>query len=169
MSHYPERTGGAERDETAAERLDRNWADLLQELRVTQTGIQILSGFLLILPFQARFDAVTPALLAVYICAVVFGTLAAGLMIAPVSAHRLFFGLHVKDRLVVWGNAVAKAGLLCFSVTIGLVVGLVFAITLGDDIGTVAGIVAFLVFALLWVALPFVVVRASGHHERRGT
>ena len=56
-----------ERNETPAERLDRNWSELLQELRVTQTGIQILTGFLLILPFQARFLDLDPALVAVFL------------------------------------------------------------------------------------------------------
>ena len=44
-----------DRDETEAERLDRNWNDMLQELRVVQTGVQLLSGFLLTLPFTERF------------------------------------------------------------------------------------------------------------------
>ena len=44
------------RSETTTEKLDRNWASLLQELRVVQTGVQLLTGFLLTLPFQPRFD-----------------------------------------------------------------------------------------------------------------
>ena len=59
-----------ERDEKPAERLDRNWAELLQELRVTQTGIQLLSGFLLTLPFQPRFADLDPALVLVFLAAV---------------------------------------------------------------------------------------------------
>lgn len=35
----------AARSETETERLDRNWASLLQELRVVQTGVQLLTGF----------------------------------------------------------------------------------------------------------------------------
>ena len=45
------------RNETAIEKLDRNWMELLQELRVLQTGVQILAGFLLTLPFQSRFES----------------------------------------------------------------------------------------------------------------
>ncbi len=48
-----------DRDETEAQRLDRNWSSLLQELRVAQTGVQLLTGFLLILPFQPRFTSWT--------------------------------------------------------------------------------------------------------------
>jgi len=54
MQAYPPDPGENERDESPAERLDRNWSELLSGLRVGQTGIQILSAFLLTLPFQAQ-------------------------------------------------------------------------------------------------------------------
>lgn len=143
-----------DRDETPAERLDRNWNDLLQELRVTQTGIQILSGFLLFLPFQARFQDLPPGLLPVYLSAVAFGTLSTGLMVAPVAAHRLLFRRRIKDSLVVLGDALAKAGLLCLAVTVGLVVTLVAGLLLGTTAGWLAGAVALLILLALWLALP---------------
>lgn len=65
------------RSETEAERLDRNWSSLLQELRVTQTGVQLLTGFLLTLPFQARFAYAGLLLLGAAltgVAVVVFGT-----------------------------------------------------------------------------------------------
>jgi hypothetical protein len=49
-----------ERDEIPAEQSDRNWTELLQELRVTQTGAQILFSLLLTVPFSPRFATVTP-------------------------------------------------------------------------------------------------------------
>lgn len=165
MSRYAQGPGEWERDETPGERLDRNWGELLQELRVTQTGIQILSGFLLILPFQSCFEELTADLLTIYLCAVLFGTLAIALIVAPVTAHRIFFRLLVKDRLVLWGDRMAKAGLFCFAVTVGLVVALVIGFLLGISTGIIAGIVAFLVFALLWVVLPLMVVRRADGPE----
>ena len=86
-----------ERRETAAERSDRNWSELLQEVRVTQTGIQILSGFLLTVPFQARFTSLSPAMLGVFLGAVGFAALATLLVVAPVSLHRILFRRHVKE------------------------------------------------------------------------
>ena len=44
-------------DESEAERLTRNLNELLQELRVTQTGIQILTGFLLTLRLRVSRSA----------------------------------------------------------------------------------------------------------------
>ena len=112
MSEDPTDLPSGERDESPAERLDRNWSELLQELRVTQTGIQILSGFLLTLPFQSRFDDLSPWLVAIFLTAVVLGTLTTGVIVAPVTAHRLLFRRHAKDVLVMAGDRMAKAGLI---------------------------------------------------------
>ncbi len=143
-----------ERHETPAERLDRNWSELLQELRVTQTGIQILTGFLLILPFQARFATVSPFLVGVFLAAVLFAALATALVLAPVAAHRLLFRRHEKDVLVNLGGAMAKAGLICLALTVGLVATLVVGVVASETAGIVTGICALLVFALLWVVVP---------------
>jgi len=143
-----------ERHETPAERLDRNWSELLQELRVTQTGIQILTGFLLILPFQARFATVSPFLVGVFLAAVLLAALATALVLAPVAAHRLLFRRHEKDVLVNLGGAMAKAGLICLAVTVGLVATLVVGVVVSETAGIVTGICALLAFALLWVVVP---------------
>jgi hypothetical protein len=73
------------RGETEQERINRNWDELLQELRVTQTGVQILTGFLLTLPFQQRFALLDDTQQAVYLTTVGFAVLATGLLVAPVS------------------------------------------------------------------------------------
>ena len=154
-----------ERHETPAERLDRNWSELLQELRVTQTGIQILTGFLLILPFQARFLDLDPALVAVFLAAVVFSALATALVLAPVAAHRLLFRRHEKDVLVDLGGWMAKAGLCCLALTVGLVATLVVGLVVGVPAGWVAGVVALAVFAALWLAAPlWTLNRRRGRH-----
>jgi hypothetical protein len=44
------------RNKTEEQRSDRNLTDLLQELRVAGLGVQVLFGFLLSLPFTARFS-----------------------------------------------------------------------------------------------------------------
>lgn len=148
-----------ERHETPAERLDRNWSELLQELRVAQTGIQILTGFLLILPFQARFATLDPFLVGVFLAAVLFAALATALVLAPVTAHRLLFRRHAKDVLVSLGGVMAKAGLVCLALTVGLVATLVVGIVAGETAGIITGICALLVFATLWVVVPLSLVR----------
>jgi hypothetical protein len=54
------RTNG-DRPECALERADRNMNELLQELRVAHTGVQILFALLLTLVFQQRFADITEA------------------------------------------------------------------------------------------------------------
>lgn len=151
-----------ERDETPIARLDRNWSELLQELRVTQTGIQILSGFLLILPFQPLFPREVPELVAVYLLALLFGTLATGLMVAPVTAHRLLFRHRVKDRLVTFGDRAAKTGLFSLAMTMGLVVTLVVGTVVSLPAGRVAGFLALVALMVLWMAVPIAIRRRYG-------
>ncbi len=150
-------SAGPERGETAAERSDRNWSELLQEVRVTQTGIQILSGFLLTVPFQSRFTSLGPVMVGVFLAAVGFATISTLLVVAPVSLHRLLFRRHVKKALVDVSDVLAKAGLVCLAVTITLVTGLVFGFVLGEAAGLASIIVAGLAFISVWLVLPFVV------------
>ncbi len=154
---------GPERDETPTERADRNWDELLQELRVTQTGIQILSGFLLTLPFQQRFTALDPPLRTLFLVAVGMATLSTGLVVAPVAAHRLMFRKRQKISLVETSDRLAKAGLACVGLTVVVVLALVFGFVLGDTAAFVAGGAGLVVFTLLWLVLPLVVLRRAGN------
>jgi len=97
-----------QRNETALERLDRNWVDLLQELRVIQTGVQLLTGFLLILPFQARFEQLTLFQQNVYLLTLAAAVIATGFLIAPVSLHRFLFRQHARRITVDVAHRLAQ-------------------------------------------------------------
>jgi hypothetical protein len=155
-----------ERDETPAERSDRNWNELLQELRVTQTGIQILSGFLLTLPFQQRFARLEPGQRALFLFAVCLSTVATGLVIAPVSSHRLLFRRHEKTALVTVSDRLAKAGLCALGLTVVTVLGLIFSVVVGVGAAVTSMAVAVVFFVLTWVALPTAVLRRHTARER---
>src|SRR5690349_19677592 len=101
------------RDETPLERWDRNFTELLQELRVAQTGVQILFAFLLTLPFTNRFTAVTGFERGVYVVTLVAAAAATALLIAPVSYHRIVFRQGRKPQLVLIASRLAALGLLC--------------------------------------------------------
>ena len=152
---------GDQRDETATERADRNWDELLQELRVTQTGIQILSGFLLTLPFQQRFTALDGPLRTLFLVAVALATVSTGLLVAPVASHRMLFRKHQKTALVETSDRLAKVGLACLGLTVVVVLALVFGFVLGDTAGLLAGGAALVVFVGLWLVLPLVVLRRA--------
>lgn len=149
-----------QRDETSAERMDRNWSELLQELRVTQTGVQLLSGFLLTLPFQSRFPELDTVQRVMYLSAVVLATIATGLLIAPVAAHRLLFRQHEKDVVVEAANRLAKAGLVALGLTVTMVLGLIFSVVVGETAAFVAGAVTLAFFVICWVLYPRTLARA---------
>ena len=145
---------GDGRDETEAERLDRNWSELLQELRVTQTGTQILTGFLLTIPFQQRFTTLDDGQRATYLVLVAFSALATILALAPVSLHRALFRRGAKTEIVRVTNRLLIAALACVAVTLTGTALLVFDVVVGLPAGLIAGGVTALLTALAWLALP---------------
>jgi len=145
---------GPQRDETSTERADRNWDELLQELRVTQTGLQILTGFLLTLPFQQRFAELDAGLRAVFLVALALAVTSTALVVAPVAWHRLLFRRHAKSELVSAANRLTKAGLATLALTIVTVVVVVFGFVAGPAAAIVAGGAALVFFLVQWVLMP---------------
>jgi hypothetical protein len=145
---------GAERNETATERADRNWDELLQELRVTQTGLQILTGFLLTVPFQQRFGELSPALRTVFLVALGLAVVSTVLVVAPVASHRILFRRRAKRELVSAADRLTKAGLTTLALTIVAVVVLVFGFVAGTTAAVVAGVIALAFFVVQWVVVP---------------
>jgi hypothetical protein len=143
-----------EPEETEQERLTRNYNELLQELRVTQTGVQILTGFLLTLPFTQRFGHITDLQRYVYLAILAGSVVATGLIIAPVAFHRMLFRRGERPWLVRAANRAARAGLLSLALTTSGVVWLVFDLVVGKEPAHVAGAVAGAFFALLWAGYP---------------
>ena len=145
--------------ETERERLNRNLGELLQELRVTQTGVQILTGFLLTLPFTQRFGTIDGVQRYAYLAVLVGSVIATGLIIAPVAFHRLLFRHHQRRWLVRNANRAARAGLVALAFTTSGVVFLVFDLVTNRDVAVVAGVVSLLFFGAVWAAYPLL---ASG-------
>lgn len=96
---------------------------------MTQTVIQILSGFLLTVPFQQRFTGLNGPLRALYLVAVALATLSTGLVVASVAGHHLLFRQHHKAELVTSSDRLAKLGLASLGLTVVGVLGLVFGVS----------------------------------------
>jgi hypothetical protein len=150
MSDGPE----GDRRETAEERLDRKFADLLQELRVMQTGAQLTAGFLLTLPFQDSFADLDDVQLTLYLVLVALAAATTGLVLAPVAVHRRLTGDHVKERVIASAHRLVQAALA----TIGLlVVGMVvFIVDVATDrpAALVAGAATLVGMLTLLVVVP---------------
>ncbi|WP_066064704.1 DUF6328 family protein [Frankia sp. EI5c] len=142
------------RSESPEERRNRNWAEILQELRVAQTGIQLLTAFLLALPFQNRFGILTASQEWLYLAVVSLSIVATGLLVTPVSLHRAMFRRREKETLVLVANRLAQVGLAVFAVAVAGVAVLIFDVTKGPTVGVVAGVSTLLLLGTLWAAVP---------------
>lgn len=143
-----------DRDETEAQRLDRNWSSLLQELRVAQTGVQLLTGFLLILPFQPRFTALDSVMRVVFLVTVSSSLGATVLLVAPVSTHRLLFRRHRLKTLVAVSHAYAIIGTLLLGLALAGVTVVIFESVLGRTAAWIAGGCTLLALTAFWYAMP---------------
>ncbi|MET3962421.1 hypothetical protein ABIE44_002355 [Marmoricola sp. OAE513] len=141
----------------------RNWDELLQEIRVIETGVQILTGFLLTVPFNSRFEDLDDFQRTLYLFVLTGSVATTALVVAPVAFHRVLFRKHARLWLVEAANTCAKAGLVLLGLTISGVLFLVFDVVVGDLAGVVAFVVALGFFAALWAAVP-----VAGRRRRAG-
>lgn len=146
-----------DRRETPTERLDRNWGDLLQELRVVQTGVQLLTGFLLTLPFQQRFSGLSDAERDVYLAAIAASIVSTGFLQAPVSLHRALFRRHRRQETVDIAHRLAIIGMVFLGFAVIAVATLLFRVLLGWAGGIVAGALTAGLLLVLWLAIPWAV------------
>ena len=139
------------RNETAQERADRNWNELLQELRVSQTGVQLLAGFLATLPFQDRFGELDAFQRGWYVGLLCLAFATVAVMLAPVAIHRHLFQENAKPELVQAGHRLTTAALAMIGVLLGgilfLVVDMVYDRTAAAwfSVGSVVVLVGLLV------------------------
>src|SRR6266480_4414754 len=110
-SEHDEWNAGA-RGEAPLQRVDRAYGEILQEVRVAQTGVQILFAFLLTLAFTNRFATITQAQRYIYILALMLSAAAAALLIAPASFHRVVYRRRLKHHLVRIASRLALCGLV---------------------------------------------------------
>ncbi|RAO30155.1 hypothetical protein PSN13_04557 [Micromonospora saelicesensis] len=141
--------------ETDKQRWQRNFADLLQELRVAQTGVQILFAFLLTLPFSNGFTETTEFQRDVYIVALLAAAAATALIISPVAFHRALFRQGRKPELVRFAHRMATGGLAFMLIAMVSAVLLITDFVLDRPIAFVLSALAGIWFLTFWVALPF--------------
>jgi hypothetical protein len=160
---------GDGRDETLTERLDRNWNELLQELRVTQTGTQILTGFLLTIAFQQKFDDLTGGQQTLYLILVCTAVATTALGLVPVSLHRGLFRQHQMERIVGAGHLIVRFVLTGIGLVLTGTVLLIFDVVAGRTAALIAASVAALLIIAI-AALPTLVraLPAPGPNVRSG-
>jgi hypothetical protein len=142
------------RNETEAERLDRKFDDLLQELRVMQTGTQLTAGFLLTLPFQSRFDDLDDFQRTTYLVLVVLAAVTTLLLLSPVAIHRRLSGEHVKGLVLAAAQRLMTAAMTTLSLMIVGIIFFTFDMVIDRPVAVVAGVGIGALVAVLLLWLP---------------
>ncbi|MFJ1818217.1 MULTISPECIES: DUF6328 family protein [unclassified Streptomyces] len=161
------RGSGDGRHESPEERADRRWTDLLQELRVAQTGVQILFGFLLAVVFQPRFAEISDTDRTIYVITVLLGSATAAALIGPVSYHRLLTGRRLKPQTVTWASRMTVLGLGLLFCTMCSTLLLILRVALHNAVALwlVGGMALW--FLICWLVFPaWALARSSSGRGR---
>jgi hypothetical protein len=142
------------REETDEERMDRRWQDQLQELRVMQTGVQLLAGFLLTLPFQGAFADLDDVQVGMYLALVGLAALTTLCVVTPVSVHRRLSGERAKEKVVAAGQKALVAALCGVALLVVGMLVFIVDVVVGRTTGLVVGAVGALVALTLLVVVP---------------
>jgi hypothetical protein len=161
-STEPTSSEAARPGETEDQRADRNFNDILQELRVTQTGVQILFGFLLTMPLQARFERLDTYEKTLLVLAVLLLATATAFIIAPVAWHRALFRSRLKREIVDAGSRFAKAGLTALGLGIVTSMLLMLDLVLPRWAAIALAAALALLLLMLWAVSPVVRRRGLG-------
>lgn len=148
------------RDETQDQRSDRNWNELLQEVRATQTGTQILSGFLLTVAFQPRFASLDSVQHTIYLVLVVTAALTTVVALFPVALHRALFQQHRKPDIVRAGHLALRCSLVGTAALGTGTVMLIFDVVAGRPTALVVS-AAMAVVIVLVAVIPRRLVRRA--------
>ena len=150
-----------DRDETEAERIDRNFNELLGELRVALPGVQVLFAFLLTVPFAQGFASLTQFEEDLYLVVLLLTALASALLMAPTAYHRILFRKGYKPQILFFANRSAVAGLATLALAMTGAIFLITHVIFGEGAAIAVSIPSGFVFALLWYLLPLARGRGS--------
>jgi len=151
----PDETALLERDESAAERADRNFNELLGELRIALPGVQVLFAFLLIVPFAEGFPSLSDFERGLYFAVLLLAALASAFLIAPAAYHRLLFRQGRKEEILDFANRAAMLGLAALALAMSGAILLVTHYLFSEAAAIAAGAAAVMLFGILWYLLPW--------------
>ncbi|MFC0581660.1 DUF6328 family protein [Micrococcoides hystricis] len=154
---------------SATEQMHRKWNELLQEMRVMQTGAQIVTAFLVILPFQARFGELNHYQVTSYVVLLVFSALISALMLMPVAIHRSFFGQDLKEATVRKGHILVRWALALIALMFAACVVFITIVVLHDTVAWIVGSISALTILVMVIGVPLVLRRREVESEDAST
>ena len=141
-------------DQKSKEDLDRELIELLNELRVTLPGVQVLFAFLLIVPFSQRFELINDLQKYAYIVALTFTALGSALLIAPTPYHRIRWRDQDKDAMLRLANRLALAGTVCVAIAMPCALFFVTDFLFKSPLPALLAALVIGVIVTFWYALP---------------
>jgi hypothetical protein len=150
----PEQVSEPQRDESPAERLDRNFNELLGELRIALPGVQVLFAFLLTVPFAQGFVDLSGFERGLYFSVLLLTALSSAFLIAPTAYHRLLFRQGRKYEILFFANRAALLGLASLALAMSGAILLITHFLFGVAAAVPVGVATLLLFGTLWYALP---------------
>jgi hypothetical protein len=147
-------TSGAQPDESPKERVDRELKELLEEIRVLLPGVEILFGFLIILPFSGGFGEISGFERVLYLASLLTTSVALALLASPTTYHRLRFRELDKERMLFTVNRMVIAASVLVLLGIGLAVYLAVETVVGGLVAAVIAAVNAALFGWFWFGLP---------------
>jgi hypothetical protein len=147
--------------ESEAESLDRQWQELLQELRVAQAGTQILFAFLLTIAFTQPFREADDLTHRVYAVTLVLASLATAMLIAPVPFHRMVFRQRLRDHMVTIAGRMASGGLFLLMLSMAGALYLALDVAISRTMAVIVVVAALVWYVVFWYGLPLYVRRTE--------
>ena len=141
-------------DETEPQRLARNLAELLQELRVAQNGVQVLFGFLLTLAFTERYGSAGDLVHVVHVVTTSLAAASAAFLIAPAAWHRILFRHGHREQIIRWASVSALVGLILLAAAMTGTVLMIGYVVFGGLFGALLASGFGLLFLMLWFIMP---------------
>jgi amino acid transporter len=141
-------------EQKSKEDLDRELIELLNELRVTLPGVQVLFAFLLIVPFSQRFDEINDLQKYAYLIALTFTALGSAFLIAPTPYHRIRWRDQDKDAMLRLANRLALAGTVCVAIAMPCALFFVTDFLFKSPVPALLSALIIGVIVTFWYALP---------------
>jgi hypothetical protein len=147
------------RSETPVQKVDRSYLELLHEVRVALTGVQLVLAFLLVCAYSPMFRQLSPGWRVLYVVGLVSGLSAAACLIAPACWHRLIYGRRLKPQLFALANRLTLCGMGCLLGAVACVLALVVGPLTGGPAGAAVSAFVLAIFGMIWYILPLVLRR----------
>lgn len=153
---------GADSAKVAVALNDGDLTDLLGELRVLLPGAQLLSAFLITLPFNSGFANIVNSEKSIFLATFILSILSLVLLSAPAVQHRVIRPLNDRAGFKRLANREIIAGAVLLGMALTLATQLVLSTVFGHLVGISFASLTGGTLVVLWWVLPKA-LRARGH------